>query len=82
MKAAADWWLLTQVDGIVVGHHSSYADKALLMAMHVPLIVRCSTDYGVDNNVTMGNSKINKLVAGWSCRPVEVVDDERGPTAA
>lgn len=80
-KTASDWWLLTQVDGLVVGQSSSFADKALLMAMHVPVVVRCSTEYAHDANITLG-SKINTLVPGWSCRPVEVRDRIEGPTAA
>lgn len=79
MKAAADWWLLTQVDAMVVGHSSAFADKAILMAMHVPVIVRCSSSYASDLNITL--TELNKMVPGWSCRPVEVRDLERGPTA-
>jgi hypothetical protein len=80
LKAAADWWLLGQSDALVLGRDSSYADKAVLAAMHVPVIVRCSNAYGKDDPAQ--NVGINKAVEGWACRPAQVLDDPQGPRAA
>ena len=80
LKSAADWWLLSQVDGLILGSKSQYADKALLHAMHIPVVVRCSAAYYADNSTTLGH-ELNSHVPGWACRPVAVRDSFEGAIA-
>jgi hypothetical protein len=80
LKAASDWWLLGQSDGLILGSESGFADKAVLAAMHVPVLVRCGVDFTEEN--IAHPSELNKLVEGWSCRPVQIMDDVDGPRAA
>ena len=79
LKAAADWWLLGQSDGLVLGRDSSYADKAVLAAMHVPVLVRCSNAYSKEDVAQQAG--LNAAVEGWACRPSQVMDEIQGPRA-
>ncbi|KAK3266599.1 hypothetical protein CYMTET_24785, partial [Cymbomonas tetramitiformis] len=73
-RAAADFWLLTQCDGLVLSRSSHLADKAVLLAMHIPVIMRCKPDSEWTSTSSIPEEGVTVTVPGMSCRYVQMQD--------
>ena len=96
VKEVGDFWLLGQCDGVVLSPHSAFADRALSMAMHTQLIVRCAKDKIRHGRVIKPVHKFSKQQEeakikilelnvtppiGWDCRYVQLKDGPAFPGA-
>eukprot|EP00959_Pyramimonas_sp_CCMP1952_P208484 4361074-Pyramimonas_sp.AAC.2 len=96
LKEVGDFWLLGQCDGVVLSPQSAFADRALALALHTPLTVRCGLDetklgkamrdvhkHSGNETRMVGAAGVNATVAlGWDCRYVQLKDGPTFPSAA
>ncbi|KAK3276324.1 hypothetical protein CYMTET_15594 [Cymbomonas tetramitiformis] len=78
LEDAGNFWLLTQVDGMVSGPTSAIVDQALLLAMHTPVTVRCRRTSEWESVPVLDQIPIelNISVPDWECRHAQLQDGD------
>lgn len=78
LKAIQDLWLLSQSDGMILSRTSSFADKALALAMHTMVTIRCRPNWEWiafgKNLKPFKRVKLAVDVPDWTCAHVMLQD--------